>query len=294
MLREKIRSLCVWCQSVVPLQDWNSLSVWEALCKCVTKLNEVIENVNTNTEGIQKILDTISGDIDGLTENLKKYIDAQDAAIKAEVTEGYTAYADDRYDQSVVDNQQLENKLVGIINSQVELLNTAIIQGDAASRLYIDTEIIKIKEEIDGLQQRLPLITNPMTGKLDTINNVLQDIVSTFSYHAFTAGEWDAYGLTAEQADSYGMTAIDYQIWAKCTTGWYEHQLEQYFKMPDPWTGQFVPLQTVINKLAVYHMLGYTAQQLDALDFTAQDYDTFVSGDPVTAYNFNWTNWVNA
>lgn len=293
MLRERIRSLWVLCQAVIPLQDWNSLSVWEALCKVITKLNEVIENVNTNTEEIQKVIDTLTGDIDGLTANLKKYIDDQDTALKAELTGGYTAYSDDRYNQSVLDNQALENKLVQIINGQVDALNKAILQGDAASRLYIDTEIIKIQEEIEGLQQKLPLITNPMTGKLDTINNVLRDIVDTFSYHAFTAGQWDTYGLTAEEADGFGMTAIDYQIWAKCITGWYEHQLEKYFKMADPWTGKFVPLQDVISRLAVYHMLGYTAQQLDGLDLTAQDYDTFVNGEPVTAYNFNWTNWVN-
>ncbi len=290
MFRDRIHRLWVWCQSVVPLTDWASLSVYEALCKVVAKLNEVIENVNTNSEKIQQILDMLAGEIDQISKDLKAYIDAQDA----KTLQAANAYSDGRYNQSVLDNEALEKKLSDIIALQVQALQKMIFEGDAASKLYIDTEIIKIKRYLESIETKLPPVINPMTGKLDSISNTLRDIVNAFSYHAFTARQWDEYGLTAGESDGYQMTAVDYQIWAKCITGWYENNLRKYFQVLSPWSGKFIPVQDAIQKLAEYHMQGYTAQALDALDFTAQDYDTFVSGQPVTSYNFSWTNWVNA
>lgn len=44
-----------WCQKVLPAVYDDSLSYYELLCKVVSKLNEVIENINNKDDGVTEL-----------------------------------------------------------------------------------------------------------------------------------------------------------------------------------------------------------------------------------------------
>ena len=57
MAMDEIRKFKFWCQKVLPLVYDDSLSYYEVLCKIVTKLNEVIKNVDEIPEYINNYID---------------------------------------------------------------------------------------------------------------------------------------------------------------------------------------------------------------------------------------------
>ena len=52
---EKMGYINFWCQKVIPLVFDDSLSYYEAICKFMQKLNEVINALNNNAECIDEL-----------------------------------------------------------------------------------------------------------------------------------------------------------------------------------------------------------------------------------------------
>ena len=52
---EKMGYIHFWCQKVIPLVFDDSLSYYEAICKFMQKLNEVINALNNNAECIDEL-----------------------------------------------------------------------------------------------------------------------------------------------------------------------------------------------------------------------------------------------
>ena len=89
---EKMGYINFWCQKVIPLVFDDSLSYYEAICKFMQKLNEVISALNNNAECIDELQDKyiiLQRNFDALEvkwEEFKTYIENKFNTFKTEIT----------------------------------------------------------------------------------------------------------------------------------------------------------------------------------------------------------------
>ena len=89
---EKMGYINFWCQKVIPLVFDDSLSYYEAICKFMQKLNEVINALNNNAECIDElqgkyiILQNNFNALEGKWEEFKTYIENKFNTFKTEIT----------------------------------------------------------------------------------------------------------------------------------------------------------------------------------------------------------------
>ena len=89
---EKMGYINFWCQKVIPLVFDDSLSYYEAICKFMQKLNEVINALNNNAECIDELRDKyiiLQRNFDALEvkwEEFKTYIENEFNTFKTEIT----------------------------------------------------------------------------------------------------------------------------------------------------------------------------------------------------------------
>ena len=89
---EKMGYINFWCQKVIPLVFDDSLSYYEAICKFMQKLNEVISALNNNAECIDELQDKyiiLQKNFDALEvkwEEFKTYIENEFNTFKTEIT----------------------------------------------------------------------------------------------------------------------------------------------------------------------------------------------------------------
>lgn len=89
---EKMGYISFWCQKVIPLVFDDSLSYYEAICKFMQKLNEVISALNNNAECIDELQDKyiiLQKNFDALEEKWKEfqtYIENEFNTFKTEIT----------------------------------------------------------------------------------------------------------------------------------------------------------------------------------------------------------------
>lgn len=89
---EKMNYISFWCQKVIPLVFDDSLSYYEAVCKFMQKLNEVISALNNNALCIDELQDKyiiLQKNFDALEEKweeFKTYIENEFNTFKTEIT----------------------------------------------------------------------------------------------------------------------------------------------------------------------------------------------------------------
>lgn len=89
---EKMGYINFWCQKVIPLVFDDSLSYYEAICKFMQKLNEVISALNNNAECIDELQGKyiiLQNNFDALEvkwEEFKTYIENEFNTFKTEIT----------------------------------------------------------------------------------------------------------------------------------------------------------------------------------------------------------------
>ena len=89
---EKMEYIHFWCQKVIPLVFDDSLSYYEAICKFMQKLNEVINALNNNAECIDELQGKyiiLQSNFDALEvkwEEFKTYIENKFNTFKTEIT----------------------------------------------------------------------------------------------------------------------------------------------------------------------------------------------------------------
>ena len=258
-----------WCQKVLPLVYENSLSYYEVLCKVVEYLNQVIEALNNQDDELKQYVDNA---IAGLTENWLTTV--------YNILNQYTETFDDKLDAQ---NAELQNQIAtqtALLSNAIQQLNSAYQQGDDALRMYINTQIQQLRELIPEITS--VYVISPISGQMVPIQQALDEMTSVLRYGALTCFQWDGLQLTAEQYDNEMLTAFQYDFYGLCLLWKYW----PVFKMHSPFTGEFVPVQWTVNMLAQLHRTnGITAQNYDAEDLTAEEFD--VLGD--TAYYYDWS-----
>lgn len=149
----------------------------------------------------------------------------------------------------------------------------------------IDSEFVKLKQYIDETVSNISrlYVTNPRTGKLDSIQNVIDDIYRNSQVMALTCWEWDSMQLRADSSK-----------WALCDASSYENKsrfiffTELYLSMSSPLSGLRTDYGTLISQLFDLHKTGLvlTATQYDAKHLTATQYDNKL----ISATSYDWNS----
>lgn len=152
------------------------------------------------------------------------------------------------------------------------------------SKSYTD---FKIQELIDSLPDLTTVyVFNPIKGHITTLQEAVNDLYDLARPNAITAREYDDLGLSASEYDALELTALEYDMDARTLLEQLGIIKNKWHYMYSPFTGDYVPLQTVITELADLHMSdAITAAEYDALELTADDYDAL----EITAHDYDWS-----
>ena len=157
----------------------------EFLMGVLKKLNEVIAQVNSNTE----FINNYSGRIEQL--------EAEIASLRQEMTD-FEAHI----------NESIALQFAEIKVELQSMIATALIQAKA----YTDSVAANLEEEIQQISIGQISVFDPTTGYYSPLQTVIDNLYNTSRDDALTASEYDALDLTATAYDAYELTAREYDI----------------------------------------------------------------------------------
>lgn len=160
----------------------------EYLLGILKKLNEVILQVNKNTEFIEKY----SGKIEEL--------EAEIAALKEEMV---------TFEEHI--ESEIETRFVQIKIELQSMIATALTQANA----YTDAVAAGLEQEIQEIVLGNITVYDPTTGVLSPLQTVIDNLYGSTREEALTASEYDALELTATAYDAYEITAFNYDKYGK-------------------------------------------------------------------------------
>ena len=155
----------------------------EYLLGILKKLNEVIKQVNSNSEFIDKY----SGKIEE--------IETEIAALRNEMTE---------FESQI--NQDITTRFNAIKVELDSAIATTLIRANA----YTDAVAANLQEQIEAIVIGQITLFDPTTGIVSPLQVVIDNLYSASRSDALTATEYDALDLTATAYDAYELTAADY------------------------------------------------------------------------------------
>lgn len=276
-----IAPLTIKLKSILPLTFSDCMTLYEQLCRIEYKMNEVIETVNSFGDDFTYYVDK---QVNDLRNELNIKFDALQIKVDAQLADNETKMkALEMFVENAIDEQQTWvikkiNELTININNQLNYLRQYVDAQDGKLKTYIDEEIQKVIDMIPKIQK--VMVINPITGKLEVLQDVLNYMTWVFKYYALTAQEYDNLYLNASDYDDRGLSAFDYDIYGKKLL-----YPDERFYMRSPITGQVVFYKDIINWLITQHQPGaLTAAEYDALELTASVYD----GKQITAFDYDF------
>lgn len=229
----------------------------------------------TRVETLENEIDTFESEIDirftDLQTQLYTDVDNKIAAVIAEVRTAIAGI-----------DLALENIKNEFNQFKTETTNL-VLKYYYLGKDYTD---FKIQELINSLPELTTVyVFNPIKGHITTLQVAINDLYDLGRPYGITAKEYDELLLTAAEYDALEITALEYDLYA---TKFLEEAgliKNKWHYMYDPFTGDYVPLQTVISELADLHKENpITAAEYDALEITAGDYD----GREITAQDYDF------
>lgn len=232
---------------------------------------ELLTRVNTLQSEMQNFENEINQRFETLESELEQYIYQQVQQALAQIIVELGAIEAEILDlRSDVTLELLEIR--GLIDAK-----------DTLTREWVEARLQQFINELPDLEN--VIVWNPIKGKETTINQALSDLYSISRTDGLTAEEYDSMELEAGDYDSLDLTAWEYDTYAKATLGRWGIYKNPLYYMCSPFSGEYVPITTVINQLASFHMdEAITAGAYDAKEITAGDYDAL----DLTAYNYDF------
>ena len=93
-------------------------------------------------------------------------------------------------------------------NRVIDLLN----QYQIVFKAYVDSQIGTVNKRIDEIEVGAVNVYNPLTGLVEPITKVIDDLYNQLRYNAITCSEYDALDLTATGYDGYMITADNFDL----------------------------------------------------------------------------------
>lgn len=261
---------------------FEALDYYNLLCKVVEYLNNVIKNLNITEENIENLYSDFNSFREYVEEYLSQFdIDKINKAIDDKFAE-IEAKDNLIHEEMRADIEKLRievNRLSLYIDERIVFILKYVDTQDEILKVYIDEMIAKLKKEIEKISLDNIDMLNPIFGKKDKIQNIINDLYHYLRYYGITCFDFDVRGITAEEFDNLNLTAFEFDLYSKCKI-----LFDFVHKMFSPFTGKIEPLQNVINNLAKLHQIGITAEKFDSLELSTTEFDD----KNISAYDFDW------
>lgn len=160
----------------------------EYLLGILKKLNEVIAQVNQNTEFINNYTGKI------------EEIEAEIADLRKEMTD---------FEANI--NTEINERFATIKIELQSMIAAALTQANA----YTDAVASTLEQEIREISLGQIAVYDPTTGVLSPLQTVIDNLYGTTREEALTATEYDGLELTATSYDAYQITAFNYDKYGK-------------------------------------------------------------------------------
>lgn len=155
----------------------------EYLLGILKKLNEVIGQVNSNTEFINNYAGKI------------EEIEAEVNSLRNEMTQ---------FEQDI-------NNTISLKFAEIKVELQAMIASTLAqAKAYTDTIASQLEEEIQAISIGDITAFDPTTGLISPLQIIIDNLYNASRYDALTASEYDELELTATAYDAYELTATEY------------------------------------------------------------------------------------
>lgn len=229
-------------------------------------INLQLDNLATQDDlanavaGLQKQINGFQSQVNWLKDYVDYHLEAQNAAIQKWVQNELMMFQ-----QEVIDD--------------INAIYTVIRNSNAELKAWVMNQWQQFLKELPDYNTIN--VVSPVSGKIVTIQQALDELYAEMRYDSLTAAEYDALLLTAEEYDGKMLTAYQYDFHARY------YLLDRWIpKMISPFSGELVPIPDVIYELADLHKEEHalTAAMYDNLALTATDYDDKL----VTAYHYDW------
>lgn len=260
-----------------------------ALVNELKKVNSSITSINKTIVEINKRCNSLEDGIEALDDkiaDLRALLFSQIAGLQSELNSVETLYFN--------------------LRAYNDTSNTITYQNACK---YADK---KFREFIQWVEDpELWMVISPVTNRLESIQQVVNELYALTRWASLTAAQFDDLGFTCEYLDSIGFTCWDFDNYGRYALYFSvqyvtQSELIEYIKRSEldnyalktdleplatkedikiynPMTGIKGSAQQAINALASFHQCGnncftldgleYTAAQLDALGISAYDFD---------------------
>jgi F0F1-type ATP synthase membrane subunit b/b' len=273
-------------------EEVNTLKTWVAQHKieyneAMVRLEAVENEIDTFEQQITASFNQLRADLEADFAQQKAELEAALIQVKAEVDAELSQLQEDVAAAIAGFENQFKTLETSILN-EVEQLKadvrrevTEFYNVMQANNEYVFTYVEnRLDEFISSLPEILTvMVYNPYRGEVTDIQTAINDLYEVAAIWGLTASQYDSLGLTASEYDALDLTAREYD-----TLGYKLLYKDPDHYMISPFTGEYVPLQEVIDKLAQFHMEGLTASEYDVKDLTAEGYDAL----DLTAFNYDW------
>ena len=162
---EKMGYINFWCQKVIPLVFDDSLSYYEAICKFMQKLNEVISALNNNAECI----DELQG----------KYIILQNNFNALEVKwEEFKTYIENKFNTFKTEITTKEENFETTINNKQTEFETTINNKQTEFETKINGDIINLTNNINNFEET-------MTGEFNAFKTYVENYLNNIDVQSY-------------------------------------------------------------------------------------------------------------
>lgn len=209
-----ITPLQVWVQKVLPLVYDDSLSYYEVLSKVADKLNELIEIVNVQGEGIYGYIDEQfanfktewNAELETKLAVLTNTINQNNEIINGRLDTFQADYTSQISASEAKLTQQIA-ELAAQLDAKVATFTQLVATTDNANRSWTEA---KISQAINALPDELPPVICPVDGQLESVQVCINHIWDFLNKNSLTANEYDALDLSADAYDAFQLTATQY------------------------------------------------------------------------------------
>jgi hypothetical protein len=167
-------------------KDFDALNDYQMMCQIFKYLNDKIKEVDEKYGGIFETVEKLEVDF----ETFKNEVNQTIQTFKTEVLNDV--------------DLRLNNQYIKIL----DLLN----QYQIVFRAYVDSQINTVNQRIDEIEVGAVNIYNPLTGLIEPVGDVINDLYNQLRYNAITCDEYDGLELTATTYDGYMITANNFDL----------------------------------------------------------------------------------
>lgn len=250
------------------------------------RVDQKIDEVNTKIAEIERRFDQLSRELNARIDQLVNETREEMEQLRRETEQTLNEMREEVRNEISRLTIEMNNRLTAMereITEAIANLNRTLDAQIALLKAWVEVRLEEFLENLPDYEGLL--VVSPVTGQLVTVQVALNQIYESGSrILGLTATEYDMLNLTAEEYDAMDLTASEYDMYAK-----------NFFNIPNPelymfspFTGEYVPLKTVVMGLCELHReldgTAITATDYDALEMEAEVYDN----KQITAYTYDW------